>query len=416
MSSLIKDAEQIRKLMDERIVSSSGRGKTFSMQVCPDPFILDSDEFNGFGSRYNTIKRFMSISEKILKKSFGNKSLDFILKFFLGEVDQATVEYHKQYYDSNRDYTPLFFRTDEPVPGRIVEIQSPGSGLATLGELQKVWAEARGLHFPGWDTQMVSMLEQICGRMPRILYIPFSSFQDDRIIFEKLTEQQGVEYIDPANAKLEDFDFVRTHSFDNLSYNNLFNHIMIRFFQGNCIIDSPPTLSYNQKIAMALPFDYRTYHFYDDEIRGLFPKTMVVEPNLRIEAEGLMYSLEQFSNLPPSKRKYVLKYAGSDPFLGSGGRRVYNLSQMSKKNCLEALSQAEQNATQGVYWILQDLIEKKYSVPNVKDLKTIEYKNCCARFSGFYGLNGLITRGVCFRDSYKVAGSEKTALAVVVEG
>ena len=44
------------------------------------------------------------------------------------------------------------------------------------------------------------------------------------------------------------------------------------------------------------------------------------------------------------------------------------------------------------------------------------YKNCCARFSGFYGLNGLITRGVCFRDSYKVAGSEKTALAVVVEG
>jgi hypothetical protein len=164
---------------------------------------------------------------------------------------------------------------------------------------------------------------------------------------------------------------------------------------------------------MALPFWDETRGYFADNIRGLFPYTTTVSAEgVRLET-GDWATLEQFSALSPSKRRYFLKYAGADVARNWGSRAVFRLDTDTSDACLARLRAAVQQYDAGERWIIQRECSSDENVSYFAREGGIRSISARSKHSAFYGPTGMMAALVLFERFFKVHMSSQTIVTVL---
>ena len=99
----------------------------FTGLITPVPDNLSSAQWQSLDARYPTIKEWQSTTLELFSSSVKGLITPAIAELFLREIPPYLAAYHRDIVSSAPISTPMFFRTDEAVLGKIVEVQSPGS-------------------------------------------------------------------------------------------------------------------------------------------------------------------------------------------------------------------------------------------------------------------------------------------------
>ena len=193
------------------------------MHTSLTPAILSNEEAQGFIDRYNTIKEFWTISQNLFKKSLTDDSLKDIRDLVLNEVNsEFSLNYHKKLYEGEIQI-PYFFRTDEAIPGKITEIQAPGSLWGDVHALQtslpymKKFANfpIRSFNKLPIAEKVSSVIKELTSKNPLIFHqIDESSNMQDMNYFISVTRKYGLKYLGyDHEASFKNVNFIRTHSF-----------------------------------------------------------------------------------------------------------------------------------------------------------------------------------------------------------
>ena len=421
---------QVQKILNKNISEAIGKDKKFTMLLASEPFSLPKEEHRGFNERYEKIKEFFTITNSLVYKALFHKTKEAkeLYTLIFSGKKQEIINEQRLWYKNEKNPLPLFFRTDESQPGIITEIQCPGSGIAQVGELQKAWEQVLGKKlWPDWDRQIVKDIIKVTKKKnPKLIYLPRSSCIEDAELFYQKTAELGLVYLNPLVKNNNDYkrltkkmvldaNFIKAHSYGFQRVWPIFKEMVKSASKKEITIDVPPALIFNMKLNMALPFYKRTKQYYPNYIHLLFPETIVIEPNKKIRFENKKITYEEYSDLPDRKRKHILKSASgiSIPDIEFGGRGVFSLSRTSRKKCLQLFKQALTNYKEGERWVIQPEMNKRYEYKTLKHRKIIQ-ESGYAKFSGFYGPNGLIARRAFFKNYYKVGGSKETTCAVIL--
>ena len=108
----------------------------FTGLIRPVPDNLSPAQWGTLAARYATIKEWQSTTLELFTSSLKGLVTPAIAELFLREIPPYLVSYHRDIVSSAPVNTPVFFRTDEAMLGKIVEVQSPGSLWGTYEQLQ----------------------------------------------------------------------------------------------------------------------------------------------------------------------------------------------------------------------------------------------------------------------------------------
>jgi hypothetical protein len=384
----------------------------FTLNISENQYAISKNSFEAAKKRHEIINCFQKICLDIFKAALNGELPSAILHWLLNETPESVgLQYHRSLQDKH--YTiPVFYRTDESSMGKLTEIQCPGS----------LWGELQFLHDYFCKKSCVGnqispavnfskQLERFLGRKPIVHHLldNASSPHGMRYFIEQTS--QWIDYcfikkgIKPRNC-----NFIRTHSFFGLCAENHFKERIEK--AGDTIkFDFPPHVLFDQKATLVLPFWSLTRSLFSDDIRNILNYSTPLLPSGIAMQDGQTLSIEAFSNLPRSKRRYYLKYAGSDVSINWGSKAVYRLSNDSREKCLARLTNCLKNFDNGEIWLLQ-----KEDVQNDEieyyDKKTgkLHTENLRAKFSSFYGPYALIGILAMHRDHNKVHGQDGTAV------
>ncbi len=410
------DYGKYQSYVDTLFRTELDEGARFSMLTSLTPALLTDEEANGFSSRYSTIKEFWSISQELFKKALFDDNLVDIRNLILNEVNpQFGLDYHRELYRHTVDQ-PYFFRTDESVPGKITEIQSPGSGWGTLQAMQSSLSFlSKLIEFPVRTYNEKSVAEKLAHTIstlthetPRVFHqIDESSVMLDTNYFISTTRKYGLRYLGhDYDVSFKNANFLRTHSFLEQATGSTFYEFLERYHRGEILFDIFPSILFFQKIPLIFPFWDKTRDLYPDTVREIFPFTSLIEDTLLLE-NGQRLTPEAFSQRKPSDRDYYLKYGGTDGTVNWGSKAVYHLGKTDWKKCQALLSQAKEGYQTGRYWILQRAHHRKEQVTTAKD-HTLATEESYGKWSGFYGPSGFLGGYVMNRSFYKVHGQDDT--------
>lgn len=423
MSTLtLTDHLNYQQHIDKLFKNEMDDGAKFSMTTSLCPQIIPEVEAQGFIDRYALIEKFWNISQTLFKQSLVDPSLKEIRELILNEVNaEFALEYHKKIYEKEVN-PPLFFRTDEGVPGKITEIQSPGSGWGTLQVLQtSIPYMQKFADFPirGFNKKTVAeslseIILELTHNNPLVFYqIDESSVMLDTNYFISATRKYGLKYLGHDHeVSLKNANFIRTHAFMEEVTNSTFYDFLKKYNNEELIFDIFPSILFFQKISLMFPFWNKTKHLYTDEIRQIFPFTSQVTENLTLE-NGNQLSIENFSKLEPHRRGYYLKYAGANGVINWGSKAVYHLGKTDWKKCKVLLQNASDGYKNKHYWILQKDHHRKEEVEAVVD-NVLESKDEYGKWSGFYGPKGFMGGYVMYRGFYKVHGQDDTVCKLLL--
>jgi hypothetical protein len=131
----------------DNLINSSPRYETgFTQLLATKPYLVSPVVRRLFESRFLLIRSFQKIALDLFRAALNGETHPVVLHWLMNETpDCVGIRYHRKL--ENRHFTlPVFFRTDEVKPGRIVEIQCPGSGW---GELQVAFEYALEMGYVG---------------------------------------------------------------------------------------------------------------------------------------------------------------------------------------------------------------------------------------------------------------------------
>jgi len=397
-------------------------GARFSMFTSLTPALLSDEEAKGFVNRYASIKTFWTISQDLFKKALFDDEYAYIRNLVLNEVNpQFALAYHKELYEHEVDQ-PYFFRTDESIPGKITEIQSPGSGWGTVQALQvSIPYLQKHSSFPirSFNEKTVAeklaqSITKLTGGTPRIFHqIDESSVMLDTNYFISTTRKYGLRYLGhDYDVSFKNANFLRTHSFLEQATGSTFYEYLERYHHKEVLFDIFPSILFFQKISLIFPFWEKTRNLYPDHVRDLFPFTSLIEDTLLLE-DGTRLTPEQFSQRKPHERDYYLKYGGTDGTINWGSKAVYHLGKTDWKKCEALLIKAKADYHAGKYWILQKAHHRKEKVTTLKE-EALTTQESYGKWSGFYGPDGFLGGYVMTRGFYKVHGQDDTVCRLLV--
>ena len=314
---------------------------------------------------------------------------------------------------------PQFFRTDESMSGRILEVQCPGSGWGDLQLLANTYSkyfssEALNQYQPSqWVAEEIV---QLCGdQQPRILHLLDNSSNPSSMRYLIATTQPPLRYWGyEKTVRNSGCNFVRSHSFFGLVAENLFRERVQDAIKGLTRFDLPPLLVFDQKIPLCLPFLDETRSQFTDDVRDIIAYSYPVFGNGFRDIDGAWVSIRDFIERPPAMRRYFLKYAGSDVSINWGSRSVFRLND---RKAASLLSAAAEDAKRGRFWLIQPELSDKESVTYFsKDNGDETQSTLTTKWSCFYGPTRLIGIRTMHRHHYKVHGQDDTVLGLAVPG
>lgn len=400
---------------DEQINTSPKLDVGFTQLLSPDPYVLPSQLYEDYFRKYEGIKEFQDISIKIFRLALQEEVNPTILHWLINETPTSLgLEYHKSLEE--RHFTaPLFFRTDEVRPGRIIEVQCPGSLWGDLQLSYEYLVEAGLLQNGDSPAKKFSnQLKSVIPTEPIVHYLIDNASLPSSAVFFISKTRPDIKYwgidkgVSPGNC-----NFIRSHSFYSVCADNEFRDRWQRV--GNDVIyDYPPHVLFDQKATLVLPFWSLTKHYFSDECRDQIVFSTPLLPKGIELKDGSCESIETFSKRSRSKRSFFLKYAGSDVSLNWGSKAVYRLSNCGSNKCLELLKQCLAEYQKGKIWLLQE--EEKCDEKITYIDRNLNKKNekARAKFSAFYGPQGFLGLLAMHRQHFKVHGQHDTIISYVV--
>ena len=400
----------------DRAINSCPRYETgFTELLAAKPYRVSSAVRRQYDSRLLLIRSFQKTAVDLFRAALNNDVHPTILHWLINETPQSLgLEYHRRLED--RHYSlPVFFRTDETQPGKIVEVQCPGS---LWGELQLTFECLKEM---GYRIEDLSPAAQFTTQLTDFLKEPAivhhlidnaSAPAGMRYFIEKT--RPGIKYwgID-RDIKVGQCNFIRSHSVFSLWAENEFLLRMSKVGSG-VTYDLPPHILFDMKAMLALPFWSLTRQAFSDDIREIFLFTTPLLPSGVELPDGGCLSIEEFSRLPRSQRDYYLKYAGADISLNWGSKAVYRLSNMSSDACLDFLRQCLSGYEKGRIWLLQKEDAQDDQITYLDRDGAPHTDRLRAKFSGFYGPAGCIGVIAQHRRHNKVHGQADTVVSYVL--
>lgn len=398
---------------DESINSCPRYATGFTQLLALNPYFVFYDVWSQYELRLPIIKAFQRIALKIFRDAINGETHPDILHWLLNETPHSLgIQYHRRLEE--RHYTlPVFFRTDEVLSGKIAEIQCPGS---LWGELQLVFDYLKKLGVNRAISPADSFVHQLTDFLNESPIIDHrldnaSGPAGMRFFIEKTrpyAKYWGIDYdIWPANC-----NFIRNHSFFGLCADNEFQSRITRVGNG-ITYDLPPHVLFDQKASLVLPFWSLTRELFSDTIRDLFVFTTPLLPS-GIELPDKFVTIDEFAQLPRSRRSYYLKYAGSDVSLNWGSRAVYRLSNISGDSCRDLLKQCMAGYKKGQIWLIQEERTQNDDIAYLTRDGCRHTEKLRAKFSAFYGPIACLGVLAMHRHHNKVHGQKDTIISFVL--
>ncbi len=406
------------QFLDDQINSSLGVNLGFNNLIASGLYTFDSDILKGFFKRYDLIKKFQEITLSLFKASLQGEFDPELAELVINELpDNQGWKYHQRLTE-RQHHTPAFFRTDEVAPGKISEIQCPGSSWGLYEQIYHFYQNhssvfGEQITFPkSLATAFADTVKQSVNPEPCIHHLlDNASIPHGMRYFIQSTRKHNLKYygydkdVTPYNC-----NFVRSHDFVSLFYNNFAKQRLADCENQLIRYDLPPTALFEQKVIMSFPFWKKTRDYYSDEIRNLFPYTQIIRPEGFYLEDGCKICINDFIKLSRKERSYYLKYAGCDVSINWGSKGVFFAGSLSQKKINEIFSEIINGHANKKYWIIQ----KSYLESNTANYLTRngdENKiKIHSKYSGFYGSNGLIGILIMERPFYKVHGNVDTIM------
>lgn len=382
----------------------------FTGLITPVPESLSVSQWEALAARYDLIKEWQATTLELFTSSLTGQMTPAIAEMFLQEIPPYLASYHRDIVSTAPVNTPVFFRTDEAMLGKIVEVQSPGSLWGIYEQLQDYY-RAHGFRLgvdlsEKWATALAATIGK-----PPIVHHFFNLFWASESYFAQKARRFVRYYGYDKGVRPLDCNFVRAHHYLMLVDEALFTRRRAAWSAGCVHYDVPPIAIYQQKVQMCLPFWPITRQCYSDAVRELFPYTCLVTSEGMVLEDGEEVSLAQFCALPRRRREYYLKYAGPDMSRNWGAMAVYNLSKLSQRACLDLL---ERVVAEPGHWIIQRACTQKCEIDYVQRDLTVGRLKVHPKYSCFYGPSGLLGVLNMYETFYKVHGSTETIMTVAI--
>ncbi len=400
---------------DDSINSSPRYATGFTQLLSTNPYQVSTAVRNEYVSRLPLIRSFQKTALAIFKSALNGEMDPRVLHWLTNEAPTGLgIGYHRGLED--RHFTlPVFFRTDEARPGRINEIQCPGSAW---GDLQLTYEYTAKIgHNPGAVSpanQFAAQLTDFLKDTPVVHHLLDQSSAPPgmRFFIEKTRPHVKYWSIDPG-VRVNDCNFVRSHSFYSLCSEYEFTSRMARVGNG-VTYDLPPHILFDQKATLILPFWSMTRALFTDDIREILLFSTPLLPDGIELQDGTHVTIDEFSRLPKSRRSYYLKYAGADLSLNWGSKGVYRLSNLGSDACGDFLHQCLIGFERGRIWLLQKEEFQEDEISYITRDDKIHTQNLRGKFSGFYGPYGCLGVLAMHRHHFKVHGQEDTVVSYVL--
>ncbi len=416
-------------------VDLSGLG--FTQSIACDPLLLPTDY--SIQRRNAIIRGFQYDCLKLLKMAFVENDKE-ILKWLINDTPESMGENYLRKLPDAFWKPPVFFRTDESSLGKILEIQCPGSLWGELELLYNFYKKAGfEIHInqpaQAFTDQLIKYLNLDKETSPLVYYLtdnasipigvryfisqtrmttpPIKYWGIDKYPSIVTTDENGNHI--KKQLKAIDSNFVRTHYYLELLGECDFNHRIFIDKREKCY-DLPPMSLFDQKAILALPFWDKTKEYFSDEIKDILVYTVpLIDNTIRLES-GEVMTIDEFAALPQSRRKYYLKYAGTDGSINWGSRSVTSIEKIGREKLSELLKEKvlayKKNRSP---WILQaESKGEKISVSYYdKSGKINLTDNQNTKYSYFYGPYGAIGGIISYRKTNLVHGQPDTIIKLV---
>ncbi|WP_428150914.1 hypothetical protein [Brevundimonas sp.] len=313
---------------------------------------------------------------------------------------------------------PQFFRTDEGADGRVVEIQCPGSGWGDLQLLKDLYiasgrAEDRLEAYRPAEAFVREVIALTGSDHPSVLHLLDNASAPASIRYHMATTAPPLRYwgysADVDNARC---DLVRSHSVFGLVAENRFKQRLRQAAAGEAIFDLPPIILFDQKAPLALPFWEMTRDRFPEAVRELLAYTYPLALDGFRTPEGDWLSLEDLVNLPASKRRYFVKYAGSDVSVNWGSQSVWRTADNGFAKKLDDI-RAEMKS--GRPWIIQaDVGSRTLASTLLREADEPTSETRFVKYSRFYGPTQSLGAKAMFAATPKVHGQSITTVGLVL--
>ena len=212
-----------------------------------------------------------------------------------------------------------------------------------------------------------------------------------------------------------DANFIRSHTFLGLIGECNFAERLRLYFEGRVLFDYPPTMIFDQKMPLMLPFWPITRTYFDDDVRALFPHTTLLTASGVTLNGDEMITIDQFAARPSAERDYYLKYASHDIPLHLPGRGVFWLGDMNSEECRALLFCAAGDHHRGKHWILQQGVRQRAMARYFDDDGGEREASFDTKYSAYYGPSGLLCVDVMHDAGSILRQSAGTVIGVCAE-
>jgi hypothetical protein len=298
---------------------------------------------------------------------------------------------------------------------------------AAVAYQRVIKTNGRSQTFPSLAKKFYQGLSFASGKDRPVVFIPWSAKTDYRRIQQFITrhfQELGLKVMSRDITDLADPTILRDIDIIYVSSKHRCDpqagRLLLKAIEHEVRIEPPMNLLADQKISMTFPFPQATRDYFSDNVRSLFTPTVLIQEGATITAtDSRTMSVEEVFHSPISVRKgFIVKYAGIDPKLKSGGAAVFRLDGSSKKSA-EFFSYLMAQNRQGSPWILQVNSADRRPITFLnRNTGALETKDMYYRFNPFYlrnpdGQISLVGAGICLRDNWKVHGHPDTVFQEV---
>jgi hypothetical protein len=386
----------------------------FGMLVRTSQYELPPSTFMMLHERYKTIRAFQLEAIDLFYRSVRGEIAPEWGKRLLGDVPaELGREFHLA-LPANLRKPPVFFRSDEVGPGKITEIQCPGSGWGEFCLLEDFY---RGGHLANSFAQRWTDALNAQFDGPKIVHhlIDNASMPPCNHFFINCTrtvENAPKYWPFDKGIRPTDCNFIRTHLFSGMMYENFAASRLERGKRGELFYDYPPMAIFEQKLLYVLPFDPQTKDAFGDEVRALFPYSAILTDSGFWDEDGQFVLYEEFIQRPRGDRDFFIKYGGVDPNINWGSRGVFHAGDFSQNRLRALVGAIRRDNANGRHWVIQRSIGSKESCKFYSRVGDVEACTVYTKFSAFYGPTGLLGVNSKHRTKRKVHGASDTIASI----
>ena len=418
MNTLTQDpvvkAQEIKKFFDELRIGYGGSSDCRCV-VGPEPFFVSQSDHDRLVAQGKLFQQWFAITHQLCLRAYRDPSFHWFAEIIEGDANADAVAVHRRAYTDDIVTLPVLARADMVDLGVTVEVQVPGSGW---GYMTAIYSTVNGDSvFPGPFRGMGEAIKTVTGSIqsPSAYILYNDPFSREVEYFCNSCQKEGIRlkmYFKEV-PKPQEVKFVRRPPLEDLVSYQGASELIEAHFRGDLAIEPDLSLLYDQKIAVAFPFDPRLKNEYTDEIRALFPETYLITDEVNPCFDGRKFSWQDIIGLSRTQRQFIVKFAGAKKGMRAGGKAVYNLSDCNLMQAEQIIAQALSDwRDRRMPWLIQRRVKKKFDVtfldPASQEIVTRPYY---AMFRPMYlfprngGEPSIIDHCALFRGEWKVHGS-----------